>query len=52
MDKLKYYPATDKFVGVLPKFLFKAGYKPSLQNCKISYEISKISPTIEIKEKK
>ena len=52
MDKLKYYPATDKFIGVLPKFLFKAGYKPSLQNCKISYEISKISPTIEIKEKK
>ena len=51
MDGFKYYAATDKFVGPLPKFLFKNGYAPSLKNCKIAYELGKISKTIEIKRK-
>ena len=51
MDKLKYYPATDKFVGTLPKLLFKTGNKPSMKTCKISYELNKISTSIEIREK-
>lgn len=52
MDGLKYYPATDKIVGNLPKFMFKAGYVPSLKNLKLSKEIGEISSTIEIKQKK
>ena len=52
MDGLKYYPATDKIVGNLPKFMFKNGNIPSLKNIKISKEISDISSTIEIKQKK
>jgi hypothetical protein len=52
MSGIKYYPATDKFVGVLPKFLFKPGNKPSMKTFKLAYEVGKISPTIDIKEKK
>ena len=52
MSGIKYYPATDKFVGVLPKFLFKPGNKPSIKTFKLAYEVGKISPTIDIKEKK
>lgn len=52
MNGIKYYPATDKFVGVLPKFLFKQGHKPSMKSLKIAYEIQKVSPTIDIREKK
>ena len=52
MSGIKYYPATDKFVGVLPKFLFKSGNKPSMKTFILAYEVGKISPTIDIKEKK
>ena len=52
MNGIKYYAATDKFVGVLPKFLFKTGNKPSMKTFKLAYEVQKISPTIDIKEKK
>ena len=52
MSGIKYYPATDKFVGVLPKFLFKPGNKPSMKTFKLAYEVGKISNTIDIKEKK
>ena len=52
MSGIKYYPATDKFVGVLPKFLFKPGNKPSMKTFKLAYEVGKISPTIDIREKK
>jgi hypothetical protein len=52
MNGIKYYPATDKFVGVLPKFLFKTGNKPSMKTFKLAYEVQKISPTIDIREKK
>jgi hypothetical protein len=52
MNGIKYYPATDKFVGVLPKFLFKTGNKPSMKTFKLAYEVGKISPTIDIREKK
>jgi hypothetical protein len=49
MNGIKYYPATDKFVGVLPKFLFKNTNKPSMKNFKLAYEVGKISPTIDIR---
>jgi hypothetical protein len=52
MDELKYYPATNKIVGNLPKFMFKTGNIPSMKSIKISKEIYNISPTIEIKQKK
>jgi hypothetical protein len=52
MDGLQYYPATNKIVGNLPKFMFKTGNIPSMKSIKISKEIYKISPTIEIKQKK
>ena len=52
LDGLKYYPATDKIIGKLPKFFFKVGNKPSMKSLKFSYELSKVSPTLQIKEKK
>ena len=52
MDGLKYYSATNKIVGNLPKFMFKLGNVPSMRSIFISKEISKISPSIEIKQKK
>lgn len=52
MDGIKYYPATGKIVGLLPKFMFKAGNVPSMRSILISKEIAQISPTIEIKQKK
>lgn len=52
MDGIKYYPATGKIVGNLPKFMFKTGNVPSMRSILISKEISEISPTIEIKQKK
>ena len=47
-----HYPATNKIVGNLPKFMFKTGNIPSMKSIKISKEIYKLSPTIEIKQKK
>jgi len=52
LDGLQYYPATNKIVGNLPKFMFKTGNIPSMKSIKISKEIYKLSPTIEIKQKK
>jgi hypothetical protein len=52
MDGIKYYPATGKIVGNLPKFMFKLGNVPSMRSILISKEIAEISPTIEIKQKK
>jgi len=52
MDGIKYYPATGKIVGNLPKFMFKTGNVPSMKNILISKEIAEISDTIEIKQKK
>ena len=51
IDGLKYYPATGKIVGQLPKFLFKVGNTPSIKNAKFEYEASKVIPSIEIKRK-
>jgi hypothetical protein len=52
MDGIKYYPATGKIVGNLPKFMFKLGNVPSMRSILISKEIAEISDTIEIKQKK
>jgi len=52
MDGVKYYPATGKIVGNLPKFMFKLGNVPSMRSILISKEIAEISDTIEIKQKK
>ena len=52
IDGLKYYSATGKIVGQLPKFLFKLGNKPSIKTSKFEYEASKVIPSIEIKPKK
>jgi hypothetical protein len=52
MDGLKYYPATGKIVGPLPKFLFRLGSNPSVKTAKFAYDISKVIPSIEIKLKK
>jgi hypothetical protein len=52
MDGIKYYPATGKIVGLLPRFMFKAGNVPSMRSILISKEIAEISDTIEIKQKK
>lgn len=52
MDGIKYYPATGKIVGLLPRFMFKAGNVPSIRSVLISKEIAEISDTIEIKQKK
>ena len=52
IDGLKYYPATKKIVGQLPKFLFKLGNNPSVKTAKFAYDISKVIPSIEIKLKK
>ena len=52
IDGLKYYSATGKIVGQLPKFLFKLGNKPSIKTSKFEYEASKVIPSIEIKQKK
>jgi hypothetical protein len=51
IDGLKYYPATGKIVGPLPKFLFKLGNNPSVKNAKFQYELSRLIPSIEIKKK-
>jgi hypothetical protein len=51
IDGLKYYSATGKIVGQLPKFLFKVGNAPSIKNAKFEYEASKVIPSIEIKRK-
>ena len=51
IDGLKYYPATGKIVGQLPKFLFKLGNNPSIKTSKFEYEASKVIPSIEIKRK-
>jgi hypothetical protein len=51
IDGLKYYSATGKIVGQLPKFLFKVGNNPSIKNAKFEYEASKVIPSIEIKKK-
>ena len=51
IDSLKYYPATGKIVGQLPKFLFKLGNNPSIKTAKFEYEASRIIPSIEIKRK-
>ena len=51
IDNLKYYPATGKIVGQLPKFLFKIGSNPSIKTSKFAYDVSKIIPSIEIKKK-
>jgi hypothetical protein len=50
IDSFKYYPKTDKMIGIVPKFLFKG--VPSMKTFKYAYEIQKISSTIEIKQKK
>jgi hypothetical protein len=52
IDNLKYYPATGKIVGQLPKFLFKVGNKPSIKTARFAYDVLKVIPSIEIKEKK
>jgi len=52
IDGIKYYPATGKIVGNLPKFMFKLGNVPSMRSILISKEIAEISDTIEIKQKK
>ena len=52
IDGIKYYPATGKMIGNLPKFMFKKGNVPSMKNFLISKEIGEISPSIEIKQKK
>jgi hypothetical protein len=51
IDGLKYYPATGKIVGPLPKFLFRLGSNPSVKNAKFQYELSRLIPSIEIKKK-
>jgi hypothetical protein len=51
MDSFKYYPVTDKIIGIVPRFLFKRGYKINLSNSLIKVDLEKISKTIEIKEK-
>ena len=50
IDSFKYYPKTDKMIGIVPKFLFKG--VPSMKTFKYAYEMQKISDTIEIKQKK
>ena len=52
IDNIKYYPATKKLIGQLPKFLFKVGNIPSMKTAKFAYEVSRIIPSIEIKQKK
>jgi hypothetical protein len=52
IDNIKYYPATKKLIGQLPKFLFKVGNIPSMKTAKFAYEVSKIIPSIQIKQKK
>jgi hypothetical protein len=52
IDNLKYYPATGKIVGQLPKFLFKVGNKPSIKTARFAYDVLKVIPSIDIKEKK
>ena len=52
IDNLKYYPATDKIIGKLPRFFFKIQNNPSIKSIKFSYELLKVSPSLQIKLKK
>ena len=51
IKNLKYYPATDKIVGILPQYMFKnkkITYKDSL----FYRDLKNFFPNLEIKEKK
>jgi len=51
IENLKYYPATDKIVGILPQYMFK-NKKIDFKNSLFYTELSRFYPTLNIREKK
>lgn len=61
MSGIKYYPQTDKIVGNYPKTIFVSpnyqkktsqGSLLNLDKCRFKYELQKVSPSIDVKQKK
>jgi hypothetical protein len=51
IKNLKYYPATDKIVGILPQYMFK-NKKISFETSLFYRDLKNFFPNLEIKEKK
>ena len=51
IKNLKYYPATDKIVGILPQYMFK-NKKISFKTSLFYRDLKNFFPNLEIKEKK
>ena len=51
IKNLKYYPATDKIVGILPQYMFK-NKKITYNNSLFYRDLKNFFPNLEIKEKK
>ena len=52
IKNLKYYPATDKIVGILPQYMFKHNTKISFETSLFYRDTKNFFPKLEIKEKK
>lgn len=60
MNSMKYYPSTDKIVGIFPKQVFlhpnylkKVGQSSvmNMEKCRFKDELMKVSNTLEVKDK-
>lgn len=51
IKNLKYYPKTDKIVGILPRYMFN-NRKIDFKNSLFYRELSRFYPTLNIREKK
>jgi hypothetical protein len=50
IDNLKFYPATNKIIGIFPAYMFK-GSKINFQNFIYYHELVRLFPNLEMKEK-
>jgi hypothetical protein len=50
IDNLKFYPATNKIIGIFPAYMFK-GSKINFKNFLYYNELVKLFPNLEMKEK-
>jgi hypothetical protein len=50
IDNLKFYPATNKIIGIFPAYMFKKN-KVSFENFVYYHDLIKLFPNLEMKEK-